>query len=155
MAYVIAEPCIGTKDTACVDVCPVDCIHPRKDEAGFEAEKQLYIHPDECIDCGACVPVCPVTAIFALEDLPEKWTSYTPVNADWFKNKKAHGPVTAIYPGSRLHFFEMLKNVRYEDYEITYRTENRFQFMGNGYTECEISPDGDPVWYFDDPFTKV
>jgi NAD-dependent dihydropyrimidine dehydrogenase PreA subunit len=89
MAYVIAEPCIGTKDTACVDVCPVDCIHPRKDEAGFEAEKQLYIHPDECIDCGACVPVCPVTAIFALEDLPEKWASYTPVNADWFKNKKA------------------------------------------------------------------
>jgi NAD-dependent dihydropyrimidine dehydrogenase PreA subunit len=55
MAYVIAEPCIGTKDTACVDVCPVDCIHPRKDEAGFEAETQLYIHPDECIDCGACV----------------------------------------------------------------------------------------------------
>ena len=45
MAYVIAEPCIGTKDTACVDVCPVDCIHPRKDEPAFEGEKQLYIHP--------------------------------------------------------------------------------------------------------------
>src|SRR6267143_413392 len=77
MAYVIAEPCIGTKDTACVDVCPVDCIHPRKDEPTFEAETQLYIHPTECIDCGACVPVCPVTAIFALEDLPEKWNSFT------------------------------------------------------------------------------
>ncbi len=89
MAYVIAEPCIGTKDTACVDVCPVDCIHPRKDEPDFEAEKQLYISPDECIDCGACVPVCPVTAIFALEDLPEKWNSFTPINADWYKNKKA------------------------------------------------------------------
>jgi NAD-dependent dihydropyrimidine dehydrogenase PreA subunit len=89
MAYVIAEPCIGTKDTACVDVCPVDCIHPRKDEAGFEAETQLYIHPDECIDCGACVPVCPVTAIFALEDLPEKWANFTPINADWYKTKKA------------------------------------------------------------------
>src|SRR5579885_2186768 len=61
MAYVIAEPCIGTKDTACVDVCPVDCIHPRKDEPGFDNEKQLYINPAECIDCGACVPVCPVT----------------------------------------------------------------------------------------------
>ena len=73
MAYVIAEPCIGTKDTACVDVCPVDCIHPRKDEPGYEGETQLYINPVECIDCGACVPVCPVTAIFALEDLPEKW----------------------------------------------------------------------------------
>jgi ferredoxin len=84
MAYVIAEPCIGTKDTACVDVCPVDCIHPRKDESGFEAETQLYIHPTECIDCGACVPVCPVTAIFALEDLPEKWNSFTPINADWY-----------------------------------------------------------------------
>ena len=70
MAYVIAEPCIGTKDTACVDVCPVDCIHPRKDEPGHEGEVQLYINPIECIDCGACVPVCPVTAIFAMEDLP-------------------------------------------------------------------------------------
>jgi NAD-dependent dihydropyrimidine dehydrogenase PreA subunit len=85
MAYVIAEPCIGTKDSACVDVCPVDCIHPRKDEAGFEAATQLYINPDECIDCGACVPVCPVTAIFALEDLPEKWSSFTKINADYYK----------------------------------------------------------------------
>ena len=87
MAYVIAEPCIGTKDTACVDVCPVDCIHPRKDEPEFAAETQLYIHPAECIDCGACVPVCPVTAIFALEDLPEKWSSFTPVNADWYAKR--------------------------------------------------------------------
>ena len=89
MAYVIAEPCIGTKDTACVDVCPVDCIHPRKDEPEFSAATQLYIHPDECIDCGACVPVCPVTAIFVLEDLPEKWASFTQINADYFKKKTA------------------------------------------------------------------
>jgi NAD-dependent dihydropyrimidine dehydrogenase PreA subunit len=89
MAYVIAEPCIGTKDTACVDVCPVDCIHPRKDESDYEAETMLYISPDECIDCGACVPVCPVTAIFALEDLPEKWGNFTAINADWYKAKKA------------------------------------------------------------------
>lgn len=67
MAYVIAEPCIGVKDTACVDVCPVDCIHPRKDEADFAEAPQLYIDPDECIDCGACVPVCPVSAIFPKE----------------------------------------------------------------------------------------
>ena len=85
MAYVIAEPCIGTKDTACVDVCPVDCIHPRKDEAPHESATQLYINPTECIDCGACVPVCPVTAIFALEDLPEKWQSFTASNADYYK----------------------------------------------------------------------
>ena len=89
MAYVIAEPCVGTKDTACVDVCPGwICIHPRKDEAAFETEKMLYISPDECIDCGACVPVCPVTAIFALEDLPEKWNSYTPINADWYRTSR-------------------------------------------------------------------
>jgi NAD-dependent dihydropyrimidine dehydrogenase PreA subunit len=87
MAYVIAEPCIGTKDSACVDVCPVDCIHPRKDEPEFESTTQLYINPTECIDCGACVPVCPVTAIFALEDLPEKWASFTPLNADWYTKK--------------------------------------------------------------------
>jgi NAD-dependent dihydropyrimidine dehydrogenase PreA subunit len=85
MTYVIAEPCIGTKDSACVDVCPVDCIHPRKDEAEFEAAKQLFINPDECIDCGACVPVCPVTAIFAMEDLPEKWAEYAKTNAEYFK----------------------------------------------------------------------
>lgn len=81
MAYVIAEPCIGTKDTACVDACPVDCIHPRKDEPAFAMDVQLYIDPVECIDCGACVPVCPVSAIFALDDLPEKWKQYAETNA--------------------------------------------------------------------------
>src|ERR1700746_2462030 len=88
MAYVIAEPCIGTKDTACVDVCPVDCIHPRKDEPAYESETQLYINPTECIDCGACVPVCPVTAIFALEDLPEKWQSYIEINKNYVDGGK-------------------------------------------------------------------
>jgi NAD-dependent dihydropyrimidine dehydrogenase PreA subunit len=87
MAYVIAEPCIGTKDTACVDVCPVDCIHPRKDEPGHEGEVQLYINPIECIDCGACVPVCPVTAIFAMEDLPEKWQAFAATNTGWYEKK--------------------------------------------------------------------
>src|SRR5688572_23176482 len=64
MAFVITDPCIGTKDAACIDVCPVDCIHPRKDEPEFEQVTMLYIHPDECIDCGACVPACPVAAIY-------------------------------------------------------------------------------------------
>ena len=84
MAYVIAEPCIGTKDTACVDACPVDCIHPKKDEAQFGDAEMLYIDPVECIDCGACVPVCPVSAIFALDDLPEKWADFTAKNAAFF-----------------------------------------------------------------------
>lgn len=74
----------------------------------------------------------------------------------WFKNGRTHGPVTAIYPGSRLHFFEVLKNVRWEDYEIAYGGNgNCFQFMGNGFTEVEADPEGDPVWYFDDPFVKL
>ena len=84
MAYVIAEPCIGTKDTACVDACPVDCIHPKKDEEAFASEEMLYIDPVECIDCGACVPVCPVSAIFVLDDLPEKWKAFTERNAQYY-----------------------------------------------------------------------
>jgi NAD-dependent dihydropyrimidine dehydrogenase PreA subunit len=84
MAYVIAEPCIGTKDSACVDACPVDCIHPKKDEAEFGNATQLYIDPQECIDCGACVPVCPVSAIFALDDLPTQWAEYAAKNAEYF-----------------------------------------------------------------------
>jgi ferredoxin len=84
LAYIICEPCIGTKDSACVDVCPVDCIHPRKDEPEFETAEMLYIHPDECIDCGACVPACPVEAIFALDETPEKWKNFIPVNAKYY-----------------------------------------------------------------------
>ena len=84
MAYVIAEPCIGTKDAACIDACPVDCIHPKKDEPKFAEVDLIYIDPVECIDCGACVPVCPVSAIFALDDLPEKWSDFARQNAEWF-----------------------------------------------------------------------
>ena len=84
MAYVIAEPCIGVKDAACVDACPVDCIHPKKDSEKFASEEMLYIDPVECIDCGACVPVCPVSAIFALDDLPEKWAHFAQRNATYF-----------------------------------------------------------------------
>jgi len=79
MTYVIAEPCIGVKDASCVDVCPVDCIHTT-DEAPL-----YYIDPDECIDCGACEPECPVTAIFAEDALPEKWHNFIQINADFFK----------------------------------------------------------------------
>src|SRR5207249_1413696 len=84
MAYVITEPCIGIKAAACVDACPVDCIHPKKDNEKFTGEKMLYIDPVECIDCGACVPVCPVSAIFAADDVPDEWKSYTELNAKYF-----------------------------------------------------------------------
>ncbi len=84
MAHVITEPCIGTKQTACVDVCPVDCIHPRKDEPEFEGAKQLFIDPDTCIDCGLCVDECPVKAIFPEADVPAQWHSYVQLNKDHF-----------------------------------------------------------------------
>jgi len=83
MTYVIAEPCIGVKDRSCVDVCPVDCI--------YEGDDQLYIHPDECIDCGACVPECPVTAIFTEEEVPPEWASYIVKNRDVFQSAQPPG----------------------------------------------------------------
>jgi ferredoxin len=85
MAYVIAQPCIGTKDTACVAVCPVDCIHPTKDEAAYATVEQLYINPDDCIDCGACVPECPVDAIFSGDEVPDQWKDFTAKNAAYYK----------------------------------------------------------------------
>ncbi len=85
MPHIIAQPCIGTKDTACVEVCPVDCIHPTKNEPEYVAAKQLYIDPDTCIDCGLCVEECPVKAIFPHEDLPAEWSNYVQLNADHFK----------------------------------------------------------------------
>jgi ferredoxin len=85
MAYVIAEPCINTKDTACVAVCPVDCIHPTKDEAAYAKVDQLYINPDDCIDCGACMPECPVDAIFSGDEVPAKWQSFIAKNAAYYK----------------------------------------------------------------------
>ena len=83
-SYVIAVPCIGTKDTACVDVCPVDAIHPRRDEGEFKSEEMLYIHPDKCINCGACQPACPVEAIFSGDNVPEKWNDYIRRNAVYY-----------------------------------------------------------------------
>ena len=94
MTYTITEPCIGTKDRSCVDVCPVDCIHDDGDD-----DKILYIDPDECIDCGACEPACPVNAIFAEDDVPDNMSAYTEINALWFKDKAdARAKVDAIAP---------------------------------------------------------
>ncbi|MDH3582858.1 MAG: ferredoxin family protein [Phycisphaerae bacterium] len=87
MSHYITEPCIGTKDTACVDVCPVDCIHPTKDEEEFESAEMLYIDPDTCIDCGLCVDECPVKAIFPEEDMPDEWEDYKDKNAAYYAEK--------------------------------------------------------------------
>lgn len=90
MAYVVTEPCIGTKDRSCVEVCPVDCFYNNKDpelnkSVGKEPKKEgdvgmLVIHPDECIHCGACEPECPVDAIFEDDDVPEQWKNYVELN---------------------------------------------------------------------------
>jgi NAD-dependent dihydropyrimidine dehydrogenase PreA subunit len=85
MTYVITEPCIGVKDTACVEVCPVDCIHPTKEEPEFEQAEQLYINPDECIDCGACESQCPVQAIYPEDAVPDQWKSFIEKNANYYK----------------------------------------------------------------------
>src|SRR5919204_6065653 len=78
MAYVITEPCINVKDASCVDVCPVDCIYTT------DADNMYFIHPDECIDCGACESVCPVSAIFPEDAVPDKWKNFTEMNKNYF-----------------------------------------------------------------------
>jgi NAD-dependent dihydropyrimidine dehydrogenase PreA subunit len=87
MTYVIAEPCIGTKDNSCVEVCPVDCIHPTPDEPDYDNVEMLYIDPEECIDCDACVEACPVDACFAEDQLPEEWQKYIQINSQYYVTK--------------------------------------------------------------------
>ena len=84
MTYVIAEPCIDVLDESCVSVCTVDCIH-------FEqgVDRKLFIDPNECIDCGACEPECPVNAIYPEDSLPAEWSKYTAVDAVWYTDKAA------------------------------------------------------------------
>jgi NAD-dependent dihydropyrimidine dehydrogenase PreA subunit len=77
MTYVITEPCIGTKDQSCVEVCPVDCI--------YDAGDHFMINPEECIDCGACEPECPVEAIYPEDEVPEDMESYTTKAANYFE----------------------------------------------------------------------
>ncbi len=84
MTYVIAEPCIDVLDISCVSVCPVDCIHY---EEG--SDRKLYIDPNECIDCGACEPECPVNAIFPEESLPAEWSNYAKIDVVWYTDKAA------------------------------------------------------------------
>ncbi|MGI9558193.1 MAG: ferredoxin [Thermodesulfobacteriota bacterium] len=86
MPYIIAEPCIDVKDKSCVEACPVDCI--------YEGDDQLYIEPNECIDCGACVDPCPVDAIFHEDEVPDKWERFIKENSDFFEGKENLQPAT-------------------------------------------------------------
>ena len=98
MAYIIVEPCVGICDTACVDVCPVDCIHGPDDTGGAGAEakepgfnpegKQLYINPEECIDCAACEPECPVEAIYEEDSVPSVWDKFITLNYKFFGQER-------------------------------------------------------------------
>ena len=76
MPHVITSPCVGTKDQACTEVCPVACI--------YDGGGQYFIHPNDCIDCGACVPACPVAAIFPEEDVPAHERAAVQRSADHF-----------------------------------------------------------------------
>jgi ferredoxin len=78
MAFVITAPCISEKNQACIDVCPVDCIRTN------ESDKQCFIDPSECIDCGACESACPVKAIFAQDAVPAEWKDYVGINRAHF-----------------------------------------------------------------------
>ncbi|MBN1945861.1 MAG: 4Fe-4S binding protein [Bradymonadales bacterium] len=103
MPHVIAAPCVGKVETACVEVCPTDAIHGPVDveeiratrESGgqeavlakYGADIQLYIDPEECIDCGACAMECPNEAIFPIEELPAQWTAYADKAVDFYQKR--------------------------------------------------------------------
>lgn len=83
MTYIITQPCVDVKDTACVEECPVDCI--------YEGNRMLYIQPDECVDCGACEPVCPVEAIYYEDDVPADQAVFYDVNIKFFETVGSPG----------------------------------------------------------------
>ena len=76
MTYVITSTCVDIKDMSCIDECPVDSI--------YEGDRKLYIHPKECIDCGACEPVCPVDAIYPDRSIPDEHEADKDDNVGFF-----------------------------------------------------------------------
>lgn len=90
MTYVIAQPCVDIKDKACIEECPVDCI--------YEGPRKMYIHPDECVDCGACEPVCPVEAVFYEDAVPSEWTDYVTADREFFTTVGSPGGASGQPP---------------------------------------------------------
>lgn len=88
MSYVVTQACIDVKDKSCILECPVDCI--------YEGERMMYIHPDECIDCGACEFVCPTEAIFYMPSVPEELAPFTKANAEFFIELGSPGGAAGI-----------------------------------------------------------
>lgn len=95
MTYVIAQPCVDIKDKACIDECPVDCI--------YEGPRKMYVNPDECVDCGACEPVCPVEAIYFENALPDEWASYLTADRDVFAAVGTPGGASMAAPLAQDH----------------------------------------------------
>lgn len=83
MTFVITEPCVDILDKSCVEVCPVDCI--------YTGDRMLYIQPDDCVECGACVPACPMDAIFDEVDLPERWSDFKIYSVELFSEVGSPG----------------------------------------------------------------
>lgn len=90
MTYIITEACVDILDKGCIEECPVDCI--------YEGDRMMYIHPDECVDCGACEPVCPVEAIYYEEDLPGELADFRAVNAEFFAELGSPGGAASVSP---------------------------------------------------------
>ena len=90
MTYVICEPCVDVKDSACADICPCDSIRPNPTEESddYEGVNQMFIDPETCIECGVCEPECPVEAIFFEDDVPEEWEHFIEINANYFNHKQ-------------------------------------------------------------------
>jgi NAD-dependent dihydropyrimidine dehydrogenase PreA subunit len=95
VTYVIGLPCVDVKDRACVEECPVDCI--------YEGERSLYIHPEECVDCGACEPVCPVEAIYYEDDLPDDQAQFLQINTEFFDDLGSPGGAARLGPVAKDH----------------------------------------------------
>jgi NAD-dependent dihydropyrimidine dehydrogenase PreA subunit len=97
MTYVITEPCIGHKDGACVQACPVDCIY-----ADDENDRMLFIHPDQCIACSLCEIACARGAIFNEENVPLQWQPFIGINRLYFENRtEAQAQINRLYPLER------------------------------------------------------
>ena len=95
MTYVIAQPCVDVKDKSCIEECPVDCI--------YEGNRIMYIQPDECVDCGACEPVCPVEAIYYEDDVPSQWKEFGPIAGEFFVEIGSPGGASKVGPTGKDH----------------------------------------------------
>lgn len=113
MAYIVGDPCVKCKYTDCVAVCPVECF--------YEGKNALVIHPDECIDCGACEPECPTTAIFEESALPDQWKAYVDINAVL---SGAKSPDEADTEGWPQHLVDYIKGSDFEVWPVIAETKD-------------------------------